>query len=34
MRAGEAWNLRWTDIDYEKKTVDIAHHIEKSGRQR
>jgi integrase len=32
MRSGEAWNLRWTDIDYEKRTVNIAP--EKSSRPR
>lgn len=32
MRAGEAWNLRWTDIDYERRTVNIAP--EKNSRPR
>jgi integrase len=32
-RAGEAWNLKWTDIDFEKSTVSITPEKNSNSRQ-
>ena len=33
MRAGEAWNLKWTDFDFEQRTVNVVPEKNSNPRQ-